>query len=120
MPPAAHQFQTGARFGLGFGLGEDAAADRDHGVACQHEAGGLYCQRLLAPHAQGIGTGEFELAGGLVDIGGCHSIGRKAQPREQFAPPGRSRGKCQVKRRAHAAGPWPYCGPGPPRPGMKR
>ena len=84
---AGEQFEALARGRLVLGLGQDAPADCDDGVARQH-MGAVAGDRLglLARHALGIYARQFGGVRGLVDLRGQHARGRDPEPREQFAP----------------------------------
>ena len=86
MAAARHQFQALARSGFIFGLGQNAAAQRDYGIARQDKrsvaGNGM---GLFARHAHGIGAGLLVLVGGFVNLGSGDACGFNPQPRDQFA-----------------------------------
>jgi hypothetical protein len=112
---AGHQFEAGPRGGFVFGLGQDPAAERDHGVPRQNMgvAAG-HGQRLFARHPRGINARQFSFQRSFVDISGGDRARFDPQPRDQFAPPWAGRGEDQLG--CAQALNWP----GPPRPGIKR
>jgi hypothetical protein len=100
--PAREQAEHPAQIGLVLGLGEDAAADGDRGVAGEDDLvlGARDRMRLGQSDAQHIGTRQFAGMDILVDIGGGDARGRGADPREQIAA-----GAGEVEARTSRTGP---------------
>jgi hypothetical protein len=114
MRPPRQQAQAGGGLVHKLGLGQDAPADRDHGVGGEHQrvravlaqarhlGGGL---GLLARQARGQAARRFALMGRLVDIGGDHLVGRDPDLIEELQASRRGGGQDQSGPRGCAHGP---------------
>ena len=76
---AGQQRQAGADLFRGFGFGQNAAAERDHGIGGEHEAAGTRCGvGLGAGHPARVQARGFVACRGFVDVGGDDAVGREA------------------------------------------
>ena len=80
----------------------------------------VHCLRLGGGDPLHIGARGFALQRGFVDVGRDDAGGGDADLREQRQPAWAGGGEDEDQRGLRAHGGQAYCGPGPPRPGMKR
>ena len=117
--PAAQQPERVASLMLELGLAEHAAADRDHGIGCEHESLGEIRVRSDQP-AGGLGlgagqpahdvAGNLALGHALVDRGRAERVRRDARLLKQLQPARRGRGEHELRPEAAR------CRARPPRP----
>lgn len=87
MPPPGQQAQQLALHVLGFGRGQDAAAQRDGGVTRDDDLSFGTGDRLGLLHRQPqrMNSRQFGGARRFVDIGRGGAVGHDSQPRQQIA-----------------------------------
>ena len=94
------------------GLGQDAAADRDHGVGGEDEGafelfvGAHHCERhfrLLAREPRGAGARQFAALRRLVDVGRTQRVGLDAGLVDKREPARRAGGEHEFRPADHGS-----------------